>query len=246
MKWIYLSPHLDDVVYSCGGLIWEQVQTGIQVEIWTVCAGNVEGQLSPYAQSLHTRWQTGPEAVAVRRAEDLEACRELGVVATHLDIPDCIYRRLPDSGAPVVERDEDLFSLLKPGEVYLVKELTDRLEKSIPLHASLVCPLAMGGHMDHRLARMAAEALNRPLWFYADFPYVLREGEALAHYGITHCEPGQFQITEAALAAWQEGVAAYRSQISTFWGGTEEMKTAIHDYWLHPNSRLLWHCSQVV
>jgi len=33
-------PHFDDAVLSCGGLIWEQTQKGIPVEIWTVCAGD--------------------------------------------------------------------------------------------------------------------------------------------------------------------------------------------------------------
>ena len=28
MRWIYLSPHFDDAVLSCGGLIWEQTHSG--------------------------------------------------------------------------------------------------------------------------------------------------------------------------------------------------------------------------
>ena len=36
--WIYLSPHLDDAVYSCGGMLWEQVQRGVQAEVWTIFA----------------------------------------------------------------------------------------------------------------------------------------------------------------------------------------------------------------
>ena len=163
MKWIYLSPHLDDVVYSCGGLIWEQVQSGVQVEIWTICAGDVLSPLSPYAQSLHTRWQTGPEAVFVRRAEDLEACQKLGVLAKHFDIPDCIYRYMPQSGEPVVSSDNGLFSPLKTEESYLVEKLAGQLESGLLPQTKVVCPLTVGGHMDHRLTRMAAEALRRSL-----------------------------------------------------------------------------------
>jgi len=43
MRWIYISPHFDDAVLSCGGLIWEQTHKGITVEIWTVCAGDAHG-----------------------------------------------------------------------------------------------------------------------------------------------------------------------------------------------------------
>lgn len=240
MKWVYLSPHLDDVVYSCGGLIWEQVHSGAQVEVWTVCAGDAGGPLSDYARSLHIRWGTGMEAVAVRRAEDLEACRKLGVTARHFSIPDCIYRRLPDSGAPVVKSDADLFSPLKTGERYLVEELADQLKRSLSPPVNVVCPLAVGGHMDHRLTRMAAEAVKTPLWFYADYPYIMRAEEDLNNYLNPEWKTSHFQITEPALSAWQEGVAAYRTQISTFWGGIEELKNAIREYWLGPNSHLLW------
>ena len=246
MKWIYLSPHLDDVVYSCGGLIWEQVQSGVQVEIWTICAGNVQSPLSPYAQSLHTRWQTGPEAVFVRRAEDLEACQKLGVLAKHFDIPDCIYRYIPNSGEPVVSSDDDLFSPLKPEESYLVEKLACQLESGLPPQTNLVCPLTVGGHMDHRLTRMAAEALKRSLWYYADFPYVVGEGANLDRYVGLKWQASQFLITEPALNAWQEAIAAYGTQISTFWGGVDEMNSAIRDYWRAPNSHRMWYRSQVV
>ncbi|MBN2499463.1 MAG: PIG-L family deacetylase, partial [Anaerolineales bacterium] len=57
LKLIYLSPHLDDVALSCGGLVWEQAQAGMAVEVWSVCAGDPPpGELSEYARSLHARW----------------------------------------------------------------------------------------------------------------------------------------------------------------------------------------------
>ena len=40
MRWIYLSPHFDDAVLSCGGVIFEQSRQGIQTEIWTIFAGS--------------------------------------------------------------------------------------------------------------------------------------------------------------------------------------------------------------
>ena len=68
MHWIYLSPHLDDAVLSCGGLIWEQVQLGERVEIWTIFAGDPPAEmLTPFAEELHTRWGCGLNAVEIRR-----------------------------------------------------------------------------------------------------------------------------------------------------------------------------------
>jgi len=34
-------------------------------------------------------------------------------------------------------------------------------------------PLAIGSHRDHVLTRTAAERLGIPLWFYADYPYLV-------------------------------------------------------------------------
>ena len=79
MHWIYLSPHFDDIALSCGGLVWHQVQAGDVVEIWTVCAAAPDPSqpFSPFAQSLHARWGTGPASVAARRAEDIASCQQV-------------------------------------------------------------------------------------------------------------------------------------------------------------------------
>ncbi len=69
MRWIYISPHLDDAVLSCGGLIREQTSTKTQVEIWTVFSGDPPaGSLSAFANFQHTQWGLGVEASSLRRA----------------------------------------------------------------------------------------------------------------------------------------------------------------------------------
>jgi len=53
MNWIYISPHLDDVAFSSGGLVWEQSNAGEQVGIWTIFAGDPPvGPLSDFAEKL--------------------------------------------------------------------------------------------------------------------------------------------------------------------------------------------------
>ncbi len=227
MRWIYLSPHLDDVALSCGGLIWEQARLGEQIEIWTVCAGDPPGNfpLTPFAQELHARWRTGPEAIVQRRHEERAACRALHAMPRLLDVPDCIYRRLP-GGRPLIGGEEDLWNA-RP-ETDLVNSLADRLAREAPADAALVSPLGLGHHVDHRLTRSAAERLKQPLYYYADYPYV-QHGERQA------TEPQRQRVSvavgPAGLAAWQAAVAEYRSQISTFWPGVEEMRAALRDYW---------------
>ena len=79
--WIYLSPHLDDAVFSCGGRIALQVRAGRRVWVVTVCAGSPGGPLSDYAQVLHTYWGLAEtDAPAARREEDRAALARLGAV----------------------------------------------------------------------------------------------------------------------------------------------------------------------
>ena len=225
---IYLSPHLDDAAYSCGGLLWEQAQAGLQPLVVTVCAGNPPPEpLSPFAQSLHERWETGLEALAVRRREDQTACQIVGADFRHWDLPDCIYRRDPDTGKALYDHEEALFGLVDPVEEPLIKQLGELISRQFPAQAELVSPLTLGGHVDHRLVRAAAETTGRSLWYYPDFPYVLEANEQLKQLRDEGWVAATFPISPLGVAAWEAGAAAYASQFSTFWGDLNEMHAAI-------------------
>ena len=240
MDWIYFSPHLDDVVLSCGGLVWEQAWQGERVEIWTIFAGDPPPiPLSPFAASLHERWQTEQQAPARRRAEDMQACQRLGVIPRYFSWSDCIYRRSPENGESLYNSEPDLFGEIHSDEINLVSLLTQELAQAIPHGATLVSPLTVGGHVDHRLVRAAAEGLGLPIWYYADYPYVqwLRTIPADLVSGM---KPFEFPITEAGLGAWVKSVAAYPSQISSFWFDLEDMEEGIRNYCLKNGGVQLW------
>ena len=237
--WIYLSPHLDDAALSCGGLIWEQSQAGAQVSIWTLCAGFIPSRpLSPFAQELHARWRTGPEAVQLRREEDHQAAERLGAASIYLDIPDCIYRfrRLPEGDLPLIQGEADLQNAEPEND--LVEHLAQVLKETLPSGARVVCPMALGGHIDHRLARAAAERSGLSLLYYADYPYVLRSAQVLAQMELGAWERLPAPISAPALTAWLEAIAGYSSQISTFWSDVEEMKLAVQNYWAGGGGRV--------
>lgn len=239
MNWVYLSPHFDDAVYSCGGLIWEQTRAGDTVEIRTICAGEPQpGPLPPFAAELHERWGS-PQAVSVRRQEDQDACQIVGARRRLFAIPDCIYRTLPD-GEPVVHIDEDLFTVPLEREMDLVRSLAAQLRSGLPARARVVVPLALGGHVDHRLVRAAAEMLGLPLRYYADFPYVAREQPDIPSQLPPGVDLRLYPVSEQGLAAWQRAVAAHRSQISTFWASEADLYADMEAYWrsIDGNARL--------
>ena len=245
MRWIYLSPHFDDVALSCGGLAWEQVRAGQVVEAWTVCAGTppVSEPLSAFAQSLHERWQTGLEAVPIRLEEDEAAMRRLGVATRYWDLPDCIYRRLPD-GSWLVNGEDDLWQPFNPLESGVAARLRDWLAAGLSPADHLVSPLTLGNHVDHSLVRAAAEQaaaqVGCSIWYYADYPYAVRpDGNLAGKMGADWrqlCQP----VSAEGLRAWQESVACYVSQLSTFWSGREAMDAAMQTYWQSGGGSCLW------
>jgi LmbE family N-acetylglucosaminyl deacetylase len=236
MLWIYLSPHFDDVALSCGGLVWEQVQAGDSVSIWTVCSGNAPGgELSPFAEELLLRWEADQDATAQRRLEDIHSCQRLGSGNCYFGIPDCIYRRHPQTGEFLYASETALTGLLQPADTQSIMSLREDLKRSIQADMVLVCPLGLGNHVDHQLTRLAAEGLDCTLWYYADYPYVLRCMEQLDKMEQDGWSRQIFPISLKGLIAWQDSIAAHGSQISTFWSNETEMRQAIVDYlsWNH-------------
>jgi LmbE family N-acetylglucosaminyl deacetylase len=239
MRWIYISPHFDDAVLSCGGLIFEQARQGIPVEIWTVCAGDAPpGPLSRLAQDCHLKWgtQSAEETVALRREEDRAAAAIVGAETCHFSIPDCIYRRSPEGDLLYTE---DVFGARHSLEAGLDREIAAALAEELRPGDTLVCPLTVGGHLDHALTRDAVEQIGRPLRYYADIPYLLNHPEALepAARGLA---ADRFPVPEDALAAWLDGVAAYKSQMKMLFEAEEKMREAIRRYWADRLGVRLW------
>jgi len=228
MYWIYLSPHLDDIALSVGGLLWEQSQAGERVSVWTVCGGDPPpGNFSPFAEGLQERWETDAESMPVRRAEDIESCRLLGAEPVHFSIPDCIYRRSPKSGKHLYDSEQKLWYSVHPDEGELAVQIAAEFAEKLHPDSQLVCPLTLGNHVDHRLTRMAAEILGEPLLYYADYPYILKAQNLLT---LENHTATRYSISPQALLAWQRAVAAHQSQISTFWPNLDEMREAIREY----------------
>lgn len=239
---IFLSPHLDDAVYSCGGIIRELVNRGIAVEVWSIfTADPPDGNLSLFAQSLHARWMETANPYWIRREEDKHALALLGAACQHLYYPDCIYRRDPLSREPIIKKDEDLFSDAYVVEKELLANLVKDLKSRLPKNADIISPLGMGGHIDHRVTRMAAEQLGKPLWFYADYPYAAKDPSKVNSYLPQNAEAEVLDISESGLVGWLKGIACYPSQISSFWASEDSMEKEVRAYANLQISRTLWH-----
>lgn len=227
--WIYLSPHLDDAVFSCGGRVALQVRAGMRVWVVTVCAGSPGGPLSDFARALHEYWGLAEtDAPAARREEDRAALALLGAVPVHWDFPDCVYRRAPDGRVLYPDYDA-LWGPIAEEDGALREELTRRI-RGLPSSAVLCVPLGAGEHVDHRLVRQAAEAIGRPLVYYEDYPYAGEPGRVEQALGEGGWESAEVGLDEAALEAKIAAARCYRSQISSFWADEADLAAHFRAY----------------
>jgi len=232
MRWIYLSPHLDDAVLSAGGLIYEQAQAGIPVEIWTIMCGYPPiGEVSAFAEFQHQQWgfSSAEEAMRARREEDQNAAAILGAQAVHFDFLDCIYRRgstgewlYSDINVPTHQEDAEL-----------PRRIADALSERLLPDDIVVTQLAVGSHVDHVIVRQASELLGRPLYYAIDVPYIFYKLDEFAPKSAGMHE-STHQITDAGVRSWQEAIFEYVSQLlflGVAMSTPDNAREAIRSYW---------------
>jgi LmbE family N-acetylglucosaminyl deacetylase len=239
MRVIYLSPHLDDAALCAGGLIYDETHQGISVETWTLmCGMPVSAELSEFAAQMHAKWGTTTVANTqqVRRAEDLRAAARLGAKAVHFDFADAIYRRAPDGAALY---GEPVGAQVHPHDRALTAQITGLIGSRLEPGDRIICPLAVGAHVDHRIVRSAAEAVGRPLRYVADLPYVLDHPSEL-EIQTAGLESTLNRVSEPGLKAWLAAIEAYRSQLSTLFESWELLQAALRAYWSAEGGIRLW------
>jgi len=225
---IYLSPHLDDAILSCGGFIHRQRAAGEPVLVMTLCAGSPDyGQLTSFAQQYHAAWGNLPDVVASRRTEDRAVLDKWGARAHHCNTLDSLYRHVdgkvtyPDLAA--------LFAEPHPQELDTLPRLWQQELECLFSNSGetiIYAPVAAGNHVDHQLVRVWALRLiedGRQVWFYEDFTHVESPGalqRALACFGHVSWQARTISIdVNAKIAA----IRGYETQIALIFGDEQTM-----------------------
>lgn len=240
---IFLSPHLDDAVLSCGAYISMLVERSIDVRVHTVFSGIPKTEeLSPLAQAIHLEGGLEADAMLRRREEDRVAMRYLGVNFTYVDFLDCIYRTDP-TGRSLYQTKKDIFPVHPDVEVDAdtLKDLVTyfcRVLKELQ-PSEVYVPLGIGNHIDHVLVREALERSivksgsenSTDIIYYEDVPYVCSPDSR--DFLITVSKSFLPKLQRASERAWTtklEAIAAYKSQVITMWDSPMAMKKQISDY----------------
>jgi LmbE family N-acetylglucosaminyl deacetylase len=250
MRTVYLSPHLDDAVLSCGGAIHQQRAAGHAVLVITIFAGQpTASELSPFALLQHHYWGNPAQPLALRRAEDAAALAYLDSEAMHLEYLDCVYRSGPD-GRWLYPGEDALWAELDPADPLAqdgARSLASRLASILPAKEEItVCaPLGAGHHVDHQIVHSAARRLlemGYQVIFYEDYPYAERPEEpegTLAAFGSQAWTVKLLPLDVANVAAKVFALGYYRSQLSILFGSAEAMPNRV---WAFAASRSVEAC----
>jgi LmbE family N-acetylglucosaminyl deacetylase len=240
MAHIFVSPHMDDAVFSCGGLIYQLVQAGESVTVFSVMAGSVPSDvpISPFIEEHFRRWKLWPDPVPGRKAEDTRAIQSLGAHVRFGDFPDVLYRT-DGHGASLCPDLSAMFGEIDPRDPVLAQldEMTGWLDPMATIYA----PFGAGHHVDHQLVREAVLRWRqaRPgvaVLFYEEYPYSAQGADAV-QTALDRLEgapvPVVHQLSDRALDAKIQAIACYESQISTFWDDHASMAESVRQYAAH-------------
>jgi len=231
--YVFLSPHFDDAILSCGAFIRSLTQRGANVTIMTVMGGNLPDPLpkSPLIEELHARWGVGENPIESRKAEDKRAASYLGALTAVITIPDCVYRA--HDGVALYQTNESLFGAVHPQDpahdLFFIDEVTTET-----FIKAVYVPLGVGGHVDHILVRDAGIHLHDQhppfeVWFYEEYPYS-ENAQKLAEAQDNFPRPIESVVHKqkpSYMRAKWEAIACYESQISTFWATLSDMKKSV-------------------
>ena len=234
MRPVFLSPHPDDAVLSCGGLIYQLAQAGQRPVVLTIFGGDRPTTAPPsdFVRALQTRWQLGDDAPAARRDEDRAACDRLGAMLIHLPFADAIYRVAPGTDRALYDSEAAIFGEVRdPGLIDLIAAALRSKLQPIGLSAiRCFTPLTAGHHVDHVLTRAAAEQLPIERIYYEDYPYVEQPAKLAHVWGDQRWASESIELSEVALQAKSEAFLCHRSQISSFFQDEAEVARRLRAY----------------
>ena len=240
---IFISPHLDDAILSCGGTIHSLSARGASVIIATIFTADYNGlvPLSELARTNLRVWGLGGRPFVKRCEEDRLAAQHLGAQVEHFGFQDCIFRQDADGrflytqrviGVPVHPCD---WKNLEPA---LQVALGEFLRQYDSQNLRVFCPLALGGHVDHILVRHAVETLSLPheILYYEEIPYAMRSQASGDQ--TKSMDPYTVNISDQDLQARVTASVYYDSQIPGLFPSQWEMLLEIMDARLPASRRV--------
>ena len=210
---IYLSPHYDDAILSCGALIRRQALTQ-SVKVFTV-----------FGLPLGTRSDEDSRAVKYLRAIPISGQRYEAMFREGFD--------------PKSVLGHELTEVLPSGSATDPYRIPPEMAFADLMGHEVFCPLGVGGHIDHIVVRRLVGLLSLNVWYWEDLPYCFTRDIAPWTQGmVSKIIPVAINSPEFKL--WMDAISRYESQIPGLFGTVTEMKAKFRQYLKEVGGIRLW------
>lgn len=198
---VFVSPHQDDVILSCGSLL--RGLTG-KVSI-TVINVFTAAHKKPYTfsakrfLSYSNGYSDARELYKEREKEDKEVFSQLAIKPINLGLEDALFRRrnkrtiigniIPEFDHLYLTYQWHIIKSVAANDPAIL-QLKKRLESFKKKKTLIFAPYGIGNHADHVIVRKVCEQLFDTYILYSDFPYNMR----LNNYGKTLADGETYRL----------------------------------------------------
>lgn len=180
---IFLSPHLDDAIFSCGNLLELLKINRKKIHIITFFTKTkITSPLTPQAKLLlkvSGNYSDPQRLFEDRKLEDKNALKLFNASYVHLDYIDACFRTIATSNRPIYKSEKQQYSgNVAKHDMQLIKLIANDTKKLINNFSSqrlILAPMGIGSHADHLIISKIARNLNENVALWADYPYSITE-----------------------------------------------------------------------
>ena len=233
MKVVFLGPHFDDCILSCGELIDKYIQEGADVKAVTFFTGYPSSlEFSDAAKQFHSNCFLDERSMDYRAEEDKAAMNFLSCEYKHIGLYECLYRKdhqnhwlYPDLKNIYHMEDFD------NGEI---DTIVDLILTEIKCADVVYAPMGLGKHADHILLSKAAEKAAKKadvkFYFYEEIPYVCYyyKNRKKSNWG-NGMKPTIIEVSENNWKRKLEAIKIYRSQLHILWKNETQRLSQLKD-----------------
>lgn len=215
-SFIFLSPHLDDAVFSCSLMMARLLDRKKKMKVITFFTKVSGLPFTPQAKEFlrASGYSDAGKLFKDREKEDIRAVEYFGGEVLHLDFIDAAWRKKNNS--PIYESDKDQFAgKIATDDEILIDKIASRIRSLIKTRKNplVLAPLGVGGHADHLIVREVATRLGYPVLFWEDFPYNIDKDAANKFFAESAGLHNFFSLNIKGFAQKRKAIKFYRSQI---------------------------------
>lgn len=203
-NFIFLSPHFDDAVLSCGLLLDSLQKNKKNILVVTVFT---KASKKPYSKDAKvfvykSGYKDAEELFARREVENGNALRLFNAKYLHLDFTDAVFRK------------NNYWENQK-----LKKNLTQTINNiKTPPKTLILVPLGVGKHPDHLLINGLVKRMKTPTIFWEDFPYNTNPYFVKRFFRFNYKYREAFILKDSKNINKTKAIKMYKSQIGMLLG----------------------------